>query len=58
MLDNFVSKSTSNSFSTVVSPLLKSIMLKKLQQFKVILADKNSDNLGDIPILKSEFIGT
>lgn len=58
MLDNFVSKSTPGSLSTVVSPLRKSIMLKKLQQLKAILAYKNSENLGDIAILKSEFFGT
>jgi len=32
-------------------------MLKKLQQIKVILAYKNSENLGDIAILKSDFFG-
>ncbi len=32
-------------------------MLKKLQQLKAILAYKNSDNLGDIAILKSDFFG-
>lgn len=58
MLDNFVSKSTPGSFSTVVSPLRKSIMLKKLQQLKAIMAYKNSENLGDIAILKSELFGT
>ncbi|MFN6529049.1 MAG: hypothetical protein RMY32_019970 [Nostoc sp. ChiSLP03a] len=33
-------------------------MLKKLQQFKAIMAYKNSENLGDIAILESEFFGT
>ncbi len=32
-------------------------MLKKLQQIKVILAYKNSENVGDIAILKSDFFG-
>ncbi|MGJ5629468.1 Coq4 family protein [Nostoc sp. CALU 1950] len=32
-------------------------MLKKLQQIKVILAYRNSENLGDIAILKSDFFG-
>lgn len=58
MLDNFVSKSTPGSFSTVVSPLRKSIMLKQIQQLKALLAYKNSENLVDIAILKSKFFGT
>ncbi|BDI14657.1 hypothetical protein ANSO36C_04590 [Nostoc cf. commune SO-36] len=33
-------------------------MLKKLQQLKAIMAYKNSENLGDIAILKSELFGT
>jgi ubiquinone biosynthesis protein COQ4 len=33
------------------------MMLKKLQQLKAILAYKNSENLGDIAILKSDFFG-
>jgi ubiquinone biosynthesis protein Coq4 len=35
----------------------KIIMLKKLQQLKAIIASRNSENLGDIAILKSDCFG-